>query len=175
MNIKKEHVCFRGDTKEILYTDSVPVVRAELTGTFIPIDGIQPYQVKESKNAAKLFYDFAKVNNHPINYLEHCVALYLGGQNNVLGICLLSIGGQSSALVSTPVIFSVALSMGARAFLLSHNHPSNRLAPSNTDKVLTKNLVKASKLMDISFLDHIIIGNGTTSDYYSFADNGDFV
>jgi len=39
------------------------------------------------------------------------------------------------------------------------------------DGVLTKRLVDAGKLLGIALLNHIILGDGTTS-YFSFADEG---
>ena len=43
--------------------------------------------------------------------------------------------------------------------------------PSQEDRVLTVRLVAAGKLLGISVLDHVIIGDGTNS-YFSFADEG---
>ena len=43
--------------------------------------------------------------------------------------------------------------------------------PSREDRTLTARLVEAGKLLGISVLDHIIIGDGS-SKYFSFADEG---
>jgi len=50
-----------------------------------------------------------------------------------------------------------------------HNHPSGNLKPSQSDIELTKKLKEAAKLIDITLLDHLIIGE---KKYYSFADEG---
>jgi DNA repair protein RadC len=41
--------------------------------------------------------------------------------------------------------------------------------PSQEDRVLTKRLVDAGKLLGIALLDHLILGDGTET-YFSFAD-----
>ena len=53
----------------------------------------------------------------------------------------------------------------------SANHPSGAPQPSQEDRVLTVLLVTAGKLLGISVLDHVIIGDGTSA-YFSFADEG---
>lgn len=46
-----------------------------------------------------------------------------------------------------------------------HNHPSGNPKPSSNDKIITERLVKAGEILNISVLDHIIIGN---NEYFSF-------
>jgi DNA repair protein RadC len=61
----------------------------------------------------------------------------------------------------------MALENNAASIILAHNHPSNNLKPSTNDIELTKKIVKAGKVLEISVLDHIIFGNDK---YFSFAD-----
>jgi len=51
---------------------------------------------------------------------------------------------------------------------LSHNHPSGVATPSQADKLITNKLRDALNLIDVSVLDHIIIGEKS----YSFAKHG---
>jgi DNA repair protein RadC len=44
-------------------------------------------------------------------------------------------------------------------------------APSREDRALTQRLVDAGKLLGIPLVDHVVIGDGTTT-YFSFADQG---
>jgi len=62
--------------------------------------------------------------------------------------------------------------VGATAIVLSHNHPSGNPSPSEEDRQLTKKLLAACKLMDICFVDHIVMCAGR---YYSFRDNGEMM
>jgi len=61
-----------------------------------------------------------------------------------------------------------ALFYNAAALILAHNHPSGSLKPSPQDVRLTRELILLCSMMNISLLDHFIIGDGT----YSFADEG---
>jgi DNA repair protein RadC len=60
--------------------------------------------------------------------------------------------------------------MGVASIILVHNHPSGEPAPSREDLRLTKQLVEAGKLLDITVHDHVILGTGDA--YVSFADRG---
>jgi DNA repair protein RadC len=65
------------------------------------------------------------------------------------------------------IIFKEALLRNATAIILIHNHPSGNIQPSESDKILTKNLKEFGKCIDISVLDHIILADNF---YFSFAD-----
>ena len=62
-----------------------------------------------------------------------------------------------------------ALDANANTLVISHNHPSGNLQPSEADKALTNKIKEAAALMDIRLVDHIIIAGAT---YFSFADEG---
>jgi DNA repair protein RadC len=51
--------------------------------------------------------------------------------------------------------------------ILVHNHPSGDATPSENDIEITKQLIEASKIIDIIILDHIII---SSRDYKSMKD-----
>ena len=61
-----------------------------------------------------------------------------------------------------------ALEYNAAALIIAHNHPSGEIKPSKQDVYLTGSLYLLCSTMQISLLDHIIIGNGA----FSFADEG---
>jgi DNA repair protein RadC len=58
----------------------------------------------------------------------------------------------------------------ASAIIVTHNHPSGNPRPSEDDRKLTKKLSEAAKMLDIAFIDHIIVGLGR---YHSFRDYGE--
>ena len=47
--------------------------------------------------------------------------------------------------------------------MLIHNHPSGDSSPSNADIKVTRDLIRAGQLLNIELLDHLIIGETTTS------------
>ena len=107
-------------------------------------------------------------NRNTIELQEEFKVLLLNRGNKVLGVYPLSKGGVSSTIVDLKLLFSVALKTNASGVILSHNHPSGNLNPSNVDENLTIKIKQASEFLDIKLLDHLII---TKDGYYSFADN----
>jgi DNA repair protein RadC len=51
--------------------------------------------------------------------------------------------------------------------ILIHNYPSGNIQPSENDISITRKIVEAGRLFNITVLDHIIIGGDRD---YSFAD-----
>jgi DNA repair protein RadC len=80
-----------------------------------------------------------------------------------------SIGGISGTVADPRLIFIGALKAGASGMIVSHNHPSGNLTPSQADIQLTRKLKEGGNLLEIQLLDHIIM---TSESYYSFADEG---
>lgn len=95
--------------------------------------------------------------------------IYLNNSNKVLSKSQLSKGGITGTLVDVRLVYKAALEMGAVSIILSHNHPSGALQPSEADKQITRKLKLAGESLDIRILDHLII---TETNYYSFADEG---
>jgi len=93
----------------------------------------------------------------------------LSNNNKVLGVLEASTGGITGTIVDLRIIFSALLKANVTAFIIVHNHPSGKLAPSDADRQITRKIKEASKLLDIALLDHLII---TEESYYSFTDEG---
>ncbi len=109
-------------------------------------------------------------NSDTVNFSEEVILIMLNRANNTIGWVRISTGGFSGAVVDPKVIFTYALSVGASALILAHNHPSGNANPSGSDISMTNKLKSGGDILDITFLDHIIYteDNG----YYSFADEG---
>jgi len=97
------------------------------------------------------------------------IILLLDRSNSVLGYDMLSMGGITGTVADIRLLYSVALNSLATSIIMSHNHPSGNMIPSQSDIDLTKKVKEVGKVMDIQLLDHIII---STDRYYSFADEG---
>ena len=99
---------------------------------------------------------------------EYFVCLFLNSQNQIRGYKILFAGGQNSTCIDLKVLFRNVLLFGAAAIILAHNHPCNNAEPSADDLKINPQISKIAKLLEISFLDHIII---TKTDAFSFADH----
>ncbi len=79
----------------------------------------------------------------------------------------ISTGGVSGTIADPKIIFKYAIENLANAIILTHNHPSGNLTPSDADIQLTKKLKQAAQLFDINLADHIIF---TNHGFYSMSD-----
>ncbi|MFZ0544147.1 MAG: DNA repair protein RadC [Candidatus Promineifilaceae bacterium] len=89
---------------------------------------------------------------------EHLRVVLLDTRNRVLSIPTVYIGSLNTSVVRVGELFRPAIRNNAAAVIVAHNHPSGDPAPSPEDINVTRQIVKAGKLLDIDILDHIIIG-----------------
>jgi DNA repair protein RadC len=104
-----------------------------------------------------------------IQLQEQFIILYLNRNNRIIGYYMHSKGGIAGTVADTRLIFSSALLSLSTSIIISHNHPSGNLKPSDVDIQLTRKFVETGKIMDINVVDHIII---TEEGFFSFADEG---
>ena len=91
---------------------------------------------------------------------EHFIVMLLNTKNRVTAVSPVSTGSLNASIVHPRELFQRAILGNAASLILAHNHPSGDPTPSPEDVELTKRLVDAGKLLDITVLDHIIIGDG---------------
>lgn len=115
--------------------------------------------------------DVASLMGHRLKFIDHeqFWILLLDRRNHVREVHQLSAGGTAATVVDPKLLFRYALEHGASGIVAVHNHPSGNLQPSAEDDRLTKRLRSGAELLDIRFLDHLIIAEGG---FYSYADNG---
>jgi DNA repair protein RadC len=102
---------------------------------------------------------------------ECFLVLLLDGQNRLLAERIIAEGIPTQATIYVRRIMEEALRVSASSFVVVHNHPSGNPSPSTSDNETTQNLKNASEILNLIFLDHIIIGTGS---HYSYADHGRF-
>lgn len=122
----------------------------------------QRNKIQSSRDAYELFYPYLTDR-----YDEEFRVLLLDRANKIIQNELIGEGGFSGTVADPKKIFKKALAVNASGIILGHNHPSDNLKPSESDISLTKKIKKAGEVLDISVLDHIIVGN---DNYFSFAD-----
>ena len=111
--------------------------------------------IKEPKDVAKLLMNELRYEKREITKV-----LILNTKNVLQKIVEIGIGNISSTAIDIKQIFEENLKLGMNRFILVHNHPSGDPTPSTKDIELTKKLHDAAILMDMQFLDHIVIGDG---------------
>lgn len=123
-------------------------------------------KIVSSKDAAdyarNFYYD-------DLTIYESAFILMTNRSNNTIGFAKISQGGVAGTVVDLKLVLKYAVQNIASGVIFVHNHPSGNLTPSNEDTGLTRRLKEALKMMDVTLIDSIILGeNG----YYSFADEG---
>ena len=96
--------------------------------------------------------------------VEEVRVLFLNAKNLLIANEAMWQGSVDEASVHAREVISRAISLGATALILVHNHPSGDPAPSQQDIRLTRDLVEAGRHMKITVHDHVIVGSqGRTS------------
>ena len=96
----------------------------------------------------------------PDDAREHFGVFMLDAQNRLIAWHVVSTGTLSASLVHPREVLGPALrTMGVASLILVHNHPSGDPAPSREDIRLTRNLVEAARLLELTIHDHVILGD----------------
>jgi DNA repair protein RadC len=85
--------------------------------------------------------------------------LLLNTKNVLIRVADISRGSLNASLVEPREVFKEAIASSAAGMILVHNHPSGDPTPSSEDIAVTKRLVKAGELLNITVHDHLIIGH----------------
>ncbi len=91
---------------------------------------------------------------------ENMLMLALDERGRLLRTIWLEYGTVGAVEVSVAKVASEALSAGASAVVLAHNHPSGSPLPSQADVITTGEIMRALATLQIRVLDHIIVAGG---------------
>ncbi len=92
---------------------------------------------------------------------ECLVVLLLNTRRRVKGHYIVSTGTLDAVFVHCRDVFRTAIIGAASAIVIMHHHPSGEPQPSEADIKVTRDLIRAGKLLKIEVMDHVIIGNPT--------------
>ena len=84
--------------------------------------------------------------------------LLLDSARRIIAAPTIYIGTINLSVLRIAEIYREAIAQGSPAIILAHNHPSGDPTPSPEDVELTRALAAAGQLLDVSLVDHIIIG-----------------
>ena len=100
--------------------------------------------------------------------VEHILLLLFASGLHLLEEQLISTGTANASLLSPREVYISAFRSQAAHIMLLHNHPGGNPTPSNNDISITVKIAEIGKTIDISLLDHIIIGDNS---YFSFKES----
>lgn len=99
---------------------------------------------------------------------EVFAVMLLDSQHKLIDYQELFFGTINAASVYPREVVKTVIAENAAAVIFAHNHPSGEIEPSQADIAITNRLKDALALIDVSVLDHIVIGEQATS----FAERG---
>jgi DNA repair protein RadC len=125
-------------------------------------DPLKKDRIRYSKEAYNILKPYMMDLDH-----EQFWMVCLNRNQEVVKIIQISTGGVTGTIADPKIIFKHAVEQLSSCIILSHNHPSGNLNPSEADIKLTKQLSEGARLLDMTLSDHIIFSN---DGYFSFAD-----
>lgn len=103
------------------------------------------------------------------NKKEHFVIFFLDVRNQEIKREIISIGSLNASLVHPREVFEPAVRYLTAQIIISHNHPSENIEPSDDDLEITKRLINVGEILGIEVIDHVIV---TKNNFLSFKENG---
>ena len=108
--------------------------------------------------------------------IEKFWVLCLNRKNRLIKRVEITSGTATAALAHPREVFRAAIRESSSALVCAHNHPSGDCAPSSADIQITHLLREAAKTVEITLLDHVIIGRESADPlgkgWYSFREAG---
>ena len=117
-----------------------------------PIHNIKT-KISNTSDVANMLMQELKHKKHEVLKL-----ILLNSKNEIVKIIELKTGSINQINVAPAQILKEVIKEEVDKFILVHNHPSGDATPSEADFKITKKIDECSKLFDVNFLDHIVIG-----------------
>lgn len=127
----------------------------------------KPADITSSK--VRCSQDIASILMEELRYERREIVkiVILNVKNSVLKIEDIAIGGTDFVNISPKDVLTEVVKMNAPKMIMVHNHPSGDPSPSKADIEITNRIYECSKILQIKFLDHIIIGDGKYESVFS--------
>ncbi len=117
--------------------------------------GGKPVFIRNASDAYQYLHNMAHGQK------EQLRGLYLNSRYQLIHDEVVSIGTVTSSVIHPREVFEPAITHGAVAIILAHNHPSGSASPTPADTAITAQLQHAGALLGIDLLDHLILTSKT--------------
>lgn len=122
-----------------------------------------PYRISGPKDI------YSALKRHANAKTERFLCVTLNGAHEIVHAHLVTVGLVNRTLVHPREVLRPVLIDNACAFIIAHNHPSDRLDPSPEDLEITQRLRESAQILGVALLDHLVIGR---SGFLSFVERG---
>ncbi|MBU2115289.1 MAG: JAB domain-containing protein [Gammaproteobacteria bacterium] len=89
---------------------------------------------------------------------EVFIVVNLTKQHDINCFEVVATGSVDAVTLRPAEVLRTAVILNLKVVMLIHNHPSGKTDPSRADISITRHIIEAAKTLDITVLDHIIIG-----------------
>lgn len=87
----------------------------------------------------------------------------LDAANRLSEVFPIAHGGAQAIRLDPADVLEACVTRGARRVVAVHNHPGGSADASQQDLAFTRKLIRASRLLGVHLLDHVIVGHGVYS------------
>jgi len=129
------------------------------------VEGGEQYIVRSPEDAAKIAAQFIGEDDREVFFV-----MCLNTKNRVVAVHRCHVGSLNASIVSPREVFKSAILNNCASIIVSHQHPSQNVNPSQEDIEVTRRLVEAGKILGIEVLDHLIVN--AEAEYYSLKEKG---
>lgn len=115
--------------------------------------------------------DAAQLLMLEMGHLDHeqLRVLLLDTKNRIQKLHTVYVGSLNTSMVRIGELFQEAIRLNSASLIVAHNHPSSDPTPSPEDVLVTRQIIEAGQLLDITILDHLVIAAGR---YVSMRERG---
>ena len=125
----------------------------ELASRMNSIDNYKNITINKPSDVANILFEKMRFEKQ-----EMLKVVILGNKNKLLKIKDIAKGCGNFVKASIKDVLNEAVKVQAMQIILVHNHPSGDVTPSKNDIEFTREVKKASAILGINLIDHIIIG-----------------
>ena len=134
----------------------------ELASRMNSIDNYKNIIINKPSDVANILFEEMRFEKQ-----EMLKVVILGNKNKLLKIKDIAKGCGNFVKASIKDVLNEAVKVQAMQIILVHNHPSGDVTPSKNDIEFTKEVKKASEILGINLIDHIIIGGNNYISIFS--------
>ncbi|MBT2655371.1 DNA repair protein RadC [Bacillus sp. ISL-18] len=129
------------------------------------VEGGEQYIVRSPEDGARIAAQFIGDDDREVFFV-----MCLNTKNRVVAVHRCHVGSLNASIVSPREVFKSAILNNCASIIVSHQHPSQNVQPSNEDIEVTRRLVEAGRILGIEVLDHLIVN--ADAEYYSLKEKG---
>lgn len=137
---------------------------------------LEKYRAVRRLSCIEIVSSIQECGNYMLPYFKDCKVekayiLCLDAKGQVLKCREVAEGTMNATSISVRKIAEIALSEGAAAVVLAHNHPTGVALPSEQDIATTVQIEQTLAAIDVGLIDHLIIEGG---EFTSMVESGAF-